>query len=131
MQALLRVQHSGSTRKHAAKDAVLLEDGYSKRKVVLNDPLKKFFVYMMRIAIVGDGGFQRLTLLSVILIVFYESTVLCQLTKASHEQGYVATGVDFELGQYVNLQAKNRSFDYSVYIHVSHLKSLWTLTSLP
>jgi hypothetical protein len=104
---------------------VLLEDGNSKRKVALNDPLNKIFMCMLGLAIVGDGEFQRLTLpLPAILIVCYKSTMLCQLIKSSHEQGCVAAGVNSEIVLYENLQAKNHSFDYSVYIRVSHLVSL-------
>lgn len=50
--------------------------------------------------------------------------MLYQLTKSSHEQGCVAAGVNSELELYVSLQIENHSFNYIVYIHVSHFASL-------
>ncbi len=40
---------------------MLLEDRDSKRKVDFDDPLDKVFMGMFRLAIVGDGVFQRLS----------------------------------------------------------------------
>lgn len=84
----------------------------------------------LSVCVVGDGESQRLTL-PFRHLDSYKSAILYRLIKSSHEQGCVAAGVNSELRRDVSLQTKNHSFDYGVYIHVSHLASPRTSTFIP
>jgi hypothetical protein len=48
-----------SAHKGVLNDSVLLKNGYSKRQVLLNDPVDECLVRVLLLAIVGDREFQR------------------------------------------------------------------------